>query len=88
MAFTISIIVLTMIIIVTTMINIIFAGIGFLLNDERRGLHGSRVSRGCIYQHDYTVFASTDHGYREGILCNLFNLVDKYYWCPVNISFE
>ena len=37
MVFTISIIVLTMIIIVATMINIIFAGIGFLLNDERRG---------------------------------------------------
>ena len=41
MVFTISILVLTMIIIVATMINIIFAGIGFLLNDERRG-HGSR----------------------------------------------
>ena len=77
MAFTISIIVLTMIIIVATMINIIFAGIGFLLNDERRGLHGSRVSRGCFINMITLFLPPRITGIARGSLFNLFNLVDK-----------
>ena len=77
MVFTISILVLTMIIIVATMINIIFAGIGFLLNDERRGT--DRAYREDVFINMITLFLPPRiTGIARGILFNLFNLVDKY----------